>query len=1069
MIRGVAGPSRSVDAALGTQVEFRLLGNIEVRAAGLRVDVGHARQRSVLAVLLLDVGRMVSAEQLIDRVWGEDPPASVRNVLYGYVARLRAALARAGDPEVALVRRPGGYLLQAEPDQVDLCRFRRLVAEVPSAADDQQAMALLRSALGLWQGTALAGVDSRWLRTMRDTLDRQRIAVVLELGNIALRQGQHGALISGLAEEAVSHPADERLIGQLMLALYRSGRPAEAAQWYEQTRRYLVDELGADPGPELQAVQQRILQGDPLLAGPAPAGSGTAPAGPGTAPAGSGTAPAGSGTAPAGSGTTPGATRTGCPVPRELPVDVAAFTGRAAELAKLDELLVTSGGQTGADPATAVISAVSGTAGVGKTALALHWAHRAAAHFPDGQLYVNLRGYDPGQPVTASDALAGFLRALGVAGQDIPAGEDERAARYRGLLAGRRILVLADNAGAVAQVRSLLPGSPGCVVVVTSRDSLAGLVARDGAQRLDLDLLPHEDAVRLLRVLIGVRAKADPEAVLVLAEQCARLPLALRVAAELAVARPDVPLTELTSELADQQSRLDLLAAGGDPRTAVRSVFSWSYQHLDPGAARAFRLLGLHPGPGFEPYATAALTNTSLEQARRLLDLLARAHLTQPAGPARYGMHDLLRAYAAEQAATYEGAGQLRAALTRLFDYYLYTAAIATDTLYPADSHWRPRIPPPATAVPPIAGPADARDWLAANLGTLAAVAVHTAEHGWPRHATGLSATMWRYLDYGGHNPEALVIHSRARLAAQQAGDTAAEAAAEHYLGLIDLHQGRYQQATGHLAEALELFQRSGDRTGQARTLNNLGMASYYLGRNKQASDWCQQALALHRENGDQAGETIVLGNLGLLDLRQGRYQQANGRLQRALSLARKTGNRVSESATLLILGEVSLRQGAYGRATEQLQQTLSLSREAGDRNHEASALARLGDVYLRLGSYEQAASHLEQALALAREAGDRDDEADALNGLGEVLFGTGRPGDARARHAAALGLASQIGVKYQQARAHNGMARACDALGDLGQARHHWQQALGLYTQLGAPEADQVRAQLGAAGDAPA
>jgi hypothetical protein len=382
------------------------------------------------------------------------------------------------------------------------------------------------------------------------------------------------------------------------------------------------------------------------------------------------------------------------PVPRQLPSDVPAFTGRAAELADIGRRL--TGAADGEEGTTATIFTVSGTAGVGKTALAVHWAHQAARQFPDGQLFVNLRGYDPGQPMTAADALAGFLHALGVPGQDMPLEESDRAAHYRSLLAGRRMLVVLDNAGDVEQVRPLLPGSPRCAVFVTSRDSLAGLVARDGAQRIDLDLLPQKDAVGLLRTLIGARVDADPEAAAALASRCSRLPLALRVAAELAAARPATSLTDLAGELADQGQRLDVLEADGDPRTAVRAVFSWSYQHLDPAAARMFRLAALHPGPDLDSCAAAALTLSGASQARKLLDQLTRVHLIQPAGPGRYGLHDLLRAYAAEQAAA-DGEEERRAALTRLFDHYLHTAAVAMDTVFPAERHRRPRVAP-ATA-----------------------------------------------------------------------------------------------------------------------------------------------------------------------------------------------------------------------------------------------------------------------------------------------------------------------------------------------------------------------------------
>ena len=444
--------------------------------------------------------------------------------------------------------------------------------------------------------------------------------------------------------------------------------------------------------------------------------------------------------------------------PAQLPAAVEVFMGRAAELAELDRLLATAGGT----PTAVVISAVSGTAGVGKSALALRWAHRVREAFPAGQLYVNLRGFDPDQPLSAADALAGFLRALGVAGQAIPLEVEERAAAYRSLLDGRRMLVVLDNAYSVEQVRPLLPGAPSCVVVVTSRDSLPGLVARHGAHRLDLDLLPHEDAVALLAALIGGRVEAEPDAAIVLAELCARLPLALRVAAELAVARPSTSLAQLVAELADEQRRLELLDAGGDPRTAVRAVFSWSYLHLPAEAARAFRLLGLHPGPDLGPYAAAALIHTGLEQAQHLLDLLARAHLIRPTSPGRYGMHDLLRAYATYRAGIEDSEAERWVARTRLFDHYLATAAAAMDILVPAERHRRPRVPPSATPSPPVADPATTRAWLDAERVALTTVCAYTAAHGRPGHTTGLAGILFRYLEVGGHYPNAVAIHTHA-------------------------------------------------------------------------------------------------------------------------------------------------------------------------------------------------------------------------------------------------------------------------------------------------------------------
>jgi tetratricopeptide (TPR) repeat protein len=712
------------------------------------------------------------------------------------------------------------------------------------------------------------------------------------------------------------------------------------------------------------------------------------------------------------------------PVPRELPADVLAFTGRAAELDELSRLLPAAGG--GGKSTAVLISAVSGTAGVGKTALAVRWAHQVRDRFPDGQLYVNLRGYDPEQPMTASDALAGLLRALGVGGQDIPAEPDERAARYRSLLAGRRMLIVLDNAREVEQVRLLLPGSPACAVVVTSRDSLAGLVARHGAARLDLDLLTADDAVALLRTLIGARAAADPVATATLADQCARLPLALRVAAELAAARPAVSIAELAGELASLQRRLDLLDADGDPRTAVRAVFSWSYRYLSVSAARTFRLLGLHPGPDIDPYAAAALTNTTAETADRLLGQLARAHLIHLTRTDRYGMHDLLRGYAIEQAREHDTEPDRQAALTRLFDHYLRTAAVAMDTLYPADQHRRPRLPPPLTAGPLATDPIAARAWLDAERATLVAVTGHTAARGWPGHTILLAATVYSYFDTGAYYPDAVIIHNHARSAARLTGDHAAEATALTSLAVVDRMQGRYQQATDHLQRALALLGRTIDRAAEARALTDLGIVELLRGLYEQAADHLQQAAALLRESRDRAGEAWALDNLGFVHFRLGHYQQA----------------------------------------TYHLEQALALFRETGDRAGEALALTDLGCVNQRQGRYVQAIGNIREALILWGETGVRTGETEALNSLGEALLAAGQPGQARAQHAAALDLAMQLGFRYEHARAHNGLAQACHSSGDLGEARRHWQEALQLYTELGTPEAHVVRAHLTALAD---
>jgi DNA-binding SARP family transcriptional activator len=936
-------------------MEFRLLGPVEVWLDGQPVAAGHARQRAVLAVLLLDAGRAVSAEVLIDRVWGEDPPQSVRNVLYGYVARLKALVVSGTDPCISLSRGPGGYLLQVGPDQVDLGRFRRLAADAADAAgDDRRAGAALGEAVGLWRGPALGGLDSPWLNAMRATLELERAGAVADLTDIRLRRGEHGALAGELAARAAESPADERLIGQLMLALHRCGRQAEALRWFEQTRQYLAGELGADPSPPLATLHQQILRADQSLAAPGPAA------------------------------------RLAAPVPRELPADVSAFTGRAAELAELDRLLGSSAlaaapgsveaGSVEAGPGqarlardgsgrapTAVISAVSGTAGVGKTALAVHWAHRAGAggRFPDGQLHVNLRGYDPAGPVTAADALAGFLRALGVPGPDIPPGEDQRAARYRSLLAGQRMLIVLDNAATAEVVRPLLPGTPGCAVLVTSRDALAGLVARDGAARLDLDLLPLDEAVALLGELIGERARADPDAAAALARQCARLPLALRIAAELAAARPHLPLTDLVADLAVQQRRLDLLDAAGDSRTAVRAVFSWSYQQLSDESARMFRLLGLHPGPDITAMAAASLAATDEADARRLLRELARAHLVAEHVPGRYGFHDLLRAYAAEQAHHTDSDADWRKAAGRVLDHYLHTAARAALLLNPAKE---PVVLAPlrsGSAAGQLADQQEAKGWFEAEYQVLLAAISFAARSGFDSQAWQLPWAMASFFQPFGHWQEWAAIQRTALAAATRMGDITGQAMSSRLLAMACTELGDHNQARGHFDSSLTLYQRLGDALGEAKAQHNLASLAERQGRYADALGHAEQALRLFKASGDKAAEANALNSVGWYCALLGDYQQARAFCRQALTLSAESGDRWTQGAAWDSLGYAEHHLGNLTEAAACYQHALSIVREVGGRFNEAEILSHLGDTREAEGDLAQAREAWQQALAI--------------------------------------------------------------------------------------------------------
>ncbi|MGD0062689.1 MAG: BTAD domain-containing putative transcriptional regulator, partial [Streptosporangiaceae bacterium] len=844
----------------------RLLGPVRAWRGEAELALGAPRRRAVLALLAMRANRAVSRDELIDGIWGEDPPASSVNALHGYVAGLRTALephrARRAPGRMLLPSGPG-YLLRLEAGQLDAEVFGQHLAaaqELRAGGDLAGAARSLDAGLRLWQSAPLSGIAGPWAEIERIRLGEQRLTAIEERGDVMLALGRHAEAAAQLAGLVREHPLREQFRGQLMLALYRCGRQAEALAAFADSRRVLVKELGIEPGAELRRLHERILAADVTLDPPAAPSARVASA----------------------------SWEQERPVPAQLPGDIAAFTGRARELAALHRLLAAEDGEqaSGGRARAMVISALSGTAGVGKTALAVHWARRVADEFPDGQLYVNLRGYDPGQPMPPADALARFLRALGWAGQDIPLDVEERAAAYRTLLHGRRVLVVLDNAATVEQVRPLLPGSPSCLVVVTSRDSLAGLVAGHGAQRIELDSLPLTDAAALLRALIGERAEAEPDAVATLAAQCARLPLALRVAAELAAASPGISIGHLTGELADEQRRLDLLDAGGDARTSVRGVFSWSYRHLPADAARAFRLAGLHPGPDLDAHAVAALTAVPLDQARDVLARLARAHLVQSARPGRYAMHDLLRSYASQLAAAEDGADDRQAAMTSLFDYYLGTAASAMDALIPAERSRRPRIPPPPTAAPTMADPAAARQWLDIERTALLAVAAHTASCGWPHHATRLAATLFRYLATGGHNAEAIVLHAHALAAARQLGDRAAEATTLVSLGEVEWRLGRCPQGADLYDQALTLFREIGDRAGEAQVHGNLALIAWRQGRFGQASSHYERSLTAFRQIGDRTGEARALDNLGAICWRQGRYQQAAGYHQRALAVS---------------------------------------------------------------------------------------------------------------------------------------------------------------------------------------
>jgi tetratricopeptide (TPR) repeat protein/transcriptional regulator with XRE-family HTH domain len=674
-------------------------------------------------------------------------------------------------------------------------------------------------------------------------------------------------------------------------------------------------------------------------------------------------------------------------VPAQLPAEVREFTGRIGELARLDTLLTRQPSSMSASEktpgsATVAIAVVSGTAGVGKTALAVAWAHRARDRFPDGQLYVNLRGYDLDQPVTAADPLNGFLTTLGVPSQHIPHEVADRASRYRTELAGRRMLIVLDNASSVEQVRPLLPGTPECAVLVTSRDSLPGLVARDGAERIDLDLLPDEDAHNLLRRLIGHRADTDPATVTVLAERCARLPLALRVAAELAAARPDIPLGDLAIELADQQRRLDLLDAGGDPRAGVSAVFSWSVRNLPASSAQVFPLTGLHPGPTFGRRTIAAMADISPESASTAITVLVRAHLVQPVGPDRYTMHDLLRAYASQLAADHTDAalneqtptkdhgraGTRADVMGRLLDHYLHTAFAADRWL---NSHRRPITLTPArpgAAALTIEDYAGAISWFRAEADNLAAAAQFALDNGWYVHAWQLPWTTVNYFYLHGRWSEWISLHLAALEATRRLGDPYAEARTLHALARGYNEFGHSGDAVTSYREALELYRAAGDVNGQANSLNGLSGSCLRLGRLDDALTYATEAIDHYVGLADLTGQASTLNLLGRLHIALGNRRMAVNCHRRALALFRSTKDTYGQANTWDALGNTLTKMGRTAQAAACHSRSVKLHEALGNRFSLAVTHRRLAASLDMLGNHGAAGTHLDRALAIFDE-----------------------------------------------------------------------------------------------------
>jgi len=1005
-------------------LKIRLLGPVEAWDGDRKIELGPRKQRLVLAVLALEVGKPVEVARLVDLAWPDDPPRTAPHAIQVCVSGLRAALRGVAGLDIRL--HGTGYALATEPMTVDVHRFRSQLAHARGAADDETRVELLEQALALWSGSALAGVATPAAQQrLCAGLEEARLGALEDRLDAQLRLGRQRELLDELRGLVASHPLRERLAGQLMIALYRDGRAAEALAGLRRYREHLAEELGLDAGPALRQLELAILRNDASALSTAPPP--VAAAGPVPAGAGTGTHPA-----------------TDAPVPAQLPPAATGFTGRAQALSELDAL-VTAG------LSSAPVVVIAGTAGVGKTALAVHWAHRHRDAFPDGQLYVNLGGYAPGTPMSPQRALAGFLRALGVPAERIPLEADEAAALYRSLLADRRVLIVLDNAHAPDQVRPLLPGGAGCLTVVTSRDALAGLTALDGARLLPVGVLPIDEALSLLTGLLGAeRIGAEPVAAAEVATLCACLPLALRIAAAHLTRHPRQPVAGLAAELREG-NRLAVLSVAGDDQAAVRAAIDLSYATLQPAAQRMFLLAGHAPGADLSTRAAAAIAAAGIPCARELLAELARAHLVEEHAPGRYAMHDLLRLYASERAGDEIGAAERDAAVARLCDFYLCATDAAARLLHP-NMQRLPLPERPERPERPGGGgeeavvfelDADALGWLEAERPNLVATVTWAAGHGHLAAAWLIADAMRGYFWMRRYAADWLAVAEAGLAAATTGDDPRAMAAAHLSLAQAKRWLARYADAETHLTQARDLALRAFWEPGAAAALGSLANVYRDQGRMTDAAAHHRQARDIYQRTGNRGGEATSLGNLGNVLLELGRLDEAIGFLSQSLAIYQEIGARHAEGHLLNSIGCAYLIQGRLPAALDHLERALALHRDTGSREGEADDLNNLAELHLDAGRHQIARELATASLALARESGDQRIEVDASTTLGTVTRLLGDPATALRFHQGALKIASEAGYRQGEAAALIGLAQDHSDLGHHSEANASIERAL--------------------------
>jgi DNA-binding SARP family transcriptional activator/tetratricopeptide (TPR) repeat protein len=974
-------------------VEFGLLGPLVVTLDGQRVRIASAGQRVVLAALLLRANHVVSVDHLIDDLWPDVPPPTARATLQNYVMRLRRTL---GPVQAArIVTQPPGYLIEAAPAELDLTRFTELSTSGQEAAKNghwENAAEQLGAALSLWRGRPFVDVPSDRLTLSEEPrLEETRLQCLEARLEADLHLGRHASVVGELLGLVQQEPLRDRLHASLMLALYRSGQQAAALVAYQQARQTLI-EMGIEPGLELRRLHARILRSDPSLEAPSaragqrpsqstggnPAHNGSAgrtqhqAAAPQSAETAGTTEATETARTTGTAGTTGTAEATGATgllrqssevIPRQLPTAARHFTGRKTELEALGAALLDD---RPGEMATVPIVVITGPAGVGKTTLAVTWAHQAAERFPDGQLFINLRGFHPSdEPLTCAQSIREFLDALQIPAERIPPDLEARATLLRSVLAGKRILMVLDNARDVAQVRPLLPGTAGCAVLITSRSQLTGLVAAEGAGVVPIPVMTSHEARELLARILGpARVAAEENSAEELAALCARLPLALSIAAARAASEPHLTLAGFCAAMRSAATRLDVLDTG-DPASSARTIFSWSYQALSEPAARMFRLLCLHPGSDLSARAAASLAAVPVPQALKQLDELTRHHMLDQVTPGRYAFHDLLRAYAAEQAAARDGHAARQAAIHRVLDYYLHACHDAALLLSPTREPITPAEPQPGVAQVSFGGQGEALVWLEAERPVLLAAVTQASETGFDVHAWQLPLTLATYLSLRGHWLDWVATQHTAVTAARRIGDKAGQARAERGLGRAYERLCWYQDSFAHLQEALELYRQLGDIGGQADVHLTSARLLEVQGDHAESLSHAEQSLRQFRLAGHEAGHADALNAVGWQHAQLGHYELALAHCQQALSLCRELGSRHGEAATLDSLGYSHHHLGHYADAIACQRQALSLLGELGHQPNRAEVLVHLGDTHQAAGQPTAARDAFEQALAI--------------------------------------------------------------------------------------------------------